>query len=688
MSLGQRQEAFHSLNDSKRREISNKQNSSTVTSNTSTTIRPALTCDNDADPEPIWNLPTLDKFQFFAAAHYLSRVQRNQECRPRTWSKTNYPNPKATDIEKKLLDGIALLFARVKQSKDKDQQPKATAQHVTATAIRKTNESLTIYIAKNDGPKIGDEDFAQHLSRWFNNKMNDSIRQEMQEFWKARRQYYSTQIPTIWKKAKASVHLQRDLLSKYEMIGLNGKEFLADWNDVTLIMASWESLSSGTVDLDKPDSDRSTEIGRQYYPEASSWELNEPQDLANYFRKLVKYIRLFETVPRIWRTFVDFRSFIEGKKVRFEFIKGKGSFPIDTGPILAAINSWNGVSWNLDDKTKNQVVEEISKQNVINRYFHCELQLLEKFIPAKDVVDYFGCSKLSCFMCWGVLNGSPYRTKNTHAKIYPACAFPFALSKGDEYFELVLALKKVQDRLLERVLRRVLDPDHTYTQYKCLSETNPYEAPSSIGSNEDRERLPIAQPDSLQVLLQPPLPLNSKRVQAIQIPQNDRPKLVPVMLYNIYDQQGKRQYHPFANSKDREEFWVSDMELNTKAPWYTLFLNSPHETEIERYVPKMDCWLFYQLRGDSGEYLHNNEWCMNAVHDKLDPVNVQFPWKGDLYLFANVDEVGNDHRTEDILETDSRIILQSFQSRFCLAWKAHSETVFRKDKHRDTLHRL
>ena len=79
---------------------------------------------------------------------------------------------------------------------------------------------------------------------------------------------------------------------------------------------------------------------------------------------------------------------------------------------------------------------------------------------------------------------------------------------------------------------------------------------------------------------------------------------------------------------------------------------------------------------------------MNAVHDKLDPVNVQFPWKGDLYLFANVDEVGNDHRTEDILETDSRIILQSFQSRFCLAWKAHSETVFRKDKHRDTLHRL
>ncbi|KAL9084741.1 MAG: hypothetical protein Q9165_007916 [Trypethelium subeluteriae] len=657
--------------------------SPTVTSNTSTTsttVRPALTYDGDDDPEPIWNLPTLDKFQFFAAAHYLSRVQRNQERRPRTWSKTDYTNPKATDIEKKLLDGIALLFARVKQSKDKNRQAKASAQHVTATAIRKTDKGLTIYIAKNDGPKtvsdIGDEDFAEDLCSWFNKKTDDSIRQRMQEFWKARRQYYLEQIPLIWKKMEASVHLQHDLLSDYEKIGLvDGEEFLADWNGVISHMVLWTSPSSGTIDFDTPDLDSFTEIGRQNYPESCSWQINELQDLTNHFRKLVKYIRLFGTVPRIWRTFLDFRSYVEGKQVRFEFIKRQGSFSINSGPILAAIDSWNGVQWNLDDKMKNQVVEEIRKQKVINRYFHCELQLLEKFISAKDVVDYFGCSKLSCFMCWGILNGSPYRTKNTHAKIYPACAFPFALTQGVENFELVLALKKVQDHLLERVLRRVLDPDHTYTQYKCWSETDLHETLSSIGSNGDREVLQIAQPESLQSLLQPALPLHSKQVQVIQIPQNDSPKLVPVTLHNTYGQKHDKFYNPFAKSDEREEYWISDMDLDTDARWYTLFLESPYQTETERYTTKLDFWLFHRLRGDSGEYLQDNKWCMDAVHDKIDPANEQFPWKGDLYLFANVDEVGNDHRTEDIPETDSSIILQSFCCQFCLRWKSYSKSV-------------
>ena len=62
---------------------------------------------------------------------------------------------------------------------------------------------------------------------------------------------------------------------------------------------------------------------------------------------------------------------------------------------------------------------------------HCEMQLLMHFLrqETKDVVDYFGCSKKSCWLCWQImLQNAKFSIKDTHRKLYPLWAFPFELS--------------------------------------------------------------------------------------------------------------------------------------------------------------------------------------------------------------------------------------------------------------------
>lgn len=85
--------------------------------------------------------------------------------------------------------------------------------------------------------------------------------------------------------------------------------------------------------------------------------------------------------------------------------------------------------------------------------------------------DYFGCSKVSCFTCWAIVKETRYRTRETHAKVYPDCAFPFSIDKGSSRYQLILAPKKLQDHLIERMLRRALDPDWDFRDDVSLPET-------------------------------------------------------------------------------------------------------------------------------------------------------------------------------------------------------------------------
>jgi hypothetical protein len=93
-----------------------------------------------------------------------------------------------------------------------------------------------------------------------------------------------------------------------------------------------------------------------------------------------------------------------------------------------------------------------------------------------SVFHYFDCSKVSCYICWGVLQDTPFRTKDTHANLWRACAFPFSFTGAEtnSRCQILLALKGVQDRLIEKVLRLKLDREFSLSDnLSFAAETEP-----------------------------------------------------------------------------------------------------------------------------------------------------------------------------------------------------------------------
>lgn len=622
----------------------------TISNTTSGIVRPDTT--NDA--EPIWNIPGLQKDQFYAAAFYLSRVQRSQERLDWKQKEMHYPNPETTNTEKELLDGVALLFARVKNP------PELKPQHVTATAMSKTDKGLMIHVAKNNGPEPEDIDFARELSSLFSKKPSGPVPNIMKHFWKNRSEFYKQNLAPIWKRLEKK---HDELTGIYRGTSVDSGLFKDDWEDIASLIGSRKSDSSliGYKLL---------EIGRQDYPKLGP-ESDSPQKLANDFRKLVKYIKLLGTVPRVWRILVNYRHHIEGT-IQFDCIQAPRKFPLDPIPIADTMESWDGVRKNSEGEVskfweeKENAVKELRERPMINRYFHCELQLLDNFIAANNVFDYFGCSKLSCFICWGVLDGTPYRTKNTHAKVYPTCAFPFGISEGDRQVRLMRAMRSVQNYLLERVFRMAIDPDHNVTDHQIWSETNPLEAPlrlSAVGPIQNTQELVIQR-------------------KALKIPQAGEPTIELVTLHDI-ERSSRTLYEPIAKSSIQEVcFWVSKTDpIIVRRRWFKFILSLKCEAQVE-----LDLALYCQLRDESGMYLPNNEWCVRGVnggadlHNWVDASDESFPWKGNLYLFTNMDMIGTDHWPVDINEHNSEEdILQEFVSNYCRHWKHYRNRVFKKE---------
>ncbi len=82
---------------------------------------------------------------------------------------------------------------------------------------------------------------------------------------------------------------------------------------------------------------------------------------------------------------------------------------------------------------------------------HAEVQLLLHYEDTGcrgPSIDYFGCSKKTCFLCEGFLQAlsHPISTRGRHGICYPAWGVPF--SRSDE---VGLALEKLGKRLISRI---------------------------------------------------------------------------------------------------------------------------------------------------------------------------------------------------------------------------------------------
>ena len=183
-------------------------------------------------------------------------------------------------------------------------------------------------------------------------------------------------------------------------------------------------------------------------------------DLARDFSKLLRVIGLLTTVEKAIQAFTLFREQLSrGTRVSLLFLTPLKSLDLDPKMCTAFADTLARWRASTSNRKFNDEVEEteiaLRKQKDFRRYFHCELQILDHFLDDIEACDYIGCSKLSCYMCWGVLQGTGLRTRDTHANLWPACAFPFSVGKdgGGSRYELLLALKRTHDHVVEKVLR-------------------------------------------------------------------------------------------------------------------------------------------------------------------------------------------------------------------------------------------
>ena len=82
---------------------------------------------------------------------------------------------------------------------------------------------------------------------------------------------------------------------------------------------------------------------------------------------------------------------------------------------------------------------------------HAEMQLVDYYEYGgvqRPTIDYFGCSKKSCFLCESFLRSlpSPVRTRGRHGICYPAWGIPCPTSS-----ETAVALDRLKDILVSRI---------------------------------------------------------------------------------------------------------------------------------------------------------------------------------------------------------------------------------------------
>jgi hypothetical protein len=331
----------------------------------------------------------------------------------------------------------------------------------------------------------------------------------------------------------------------------------------------------------------------------------------NQFRAAVKYLSLTCTPKRALERLSQFQTENKDVKLRFNFVDAKPVQPIRAQAIVDALNNtWSPEMTDNCTKLRSVLERTISslhskdkprdfiddsgqvrrtKGEGIHRYFHCELQMLDKFLEADDVYAYFECSKLSCYLCWCVLVGSKtkYRTNYTHCKIGISSAFPFTYSEGrkEKFLVLADALKHIENHLSKYVAKKARLGDDkyyltahagvsdTYLEYTTSGHEDGIQEPQGGEGGDDAQGSAEASNidfdwDTLDQMLRDRTfdskslvssKLERKAYTAVKIPQVGEPELVHFTAYNLSGWVASwYQRFAFPITRDGQKLWYPD----------------------------------------------------------------------------------------------------------------------------------
>jgi hypothetical protein len=621
----------------------------------------------DKDDALVWEQPGFDKYEFYAAAQYLQRHEKNQGFyKSNNTQRSAIRNGLSTDKATcEMLDCLALLFARVKNSK-------ASPEHVTATALKRTEQCVEIWIAKNHGPRVADENFRTDLERWFNNKgawteSASLMATDIASFWRSRLEYYNSNITLLWKqlcpvepdKQKVTVKMDSQavpvneveddlpsvsavyvaLHSIYEEEKVNMDEFKSNWKKVKTFCMKAKLSFEEIIQLDET----TLPTEKQSYMISPEGKPTDHFQMTRKFSKLLKHLRLLGTIHRATRAFITFRDRVNNETpIRLMFLDAIRCPPLSAEVLESGrdhLRRWMNSTTNPQFKQELQDLldardyarNSAKKPLALNRYFHCELQMLDKFLHDPLVNDYFGCSKLSCYMCWGVLRGSPFRTRDTHANLWSACAFPFNLEGQDsnKRYELLIALKRTQDHVIEKVLRRSIDPKFTFGDTTSVAETWP--EGELWDRNGTRTR---TTPEQHRIMT----------TRAIHIPQDHEP--VPKMVeFYCSSHWGLVPTLPpdviISYERIIPYTWFVNSELPCSGDVFSKQV-MVDDGGLERSEIRICASRNIEIKSSNvpSSGIRVNQWYKNVIKDihdyEYDPADPICRWKGDLYIYRSL----------------------------------------------------
>jgi hypothetical protein len=537
----------------------------------------------------IWKLPGLDKTTFYGAALYLHAAAKGQlrETKHRGDDWKFDPHASITHVQTKdFLDRLADCFARSKSIDAQD--------HVSATTMEfdvdllENRRNIKIYVAKNlsgkniDAPKPQendsmineDEEFANKMCKWFNDMSSMSYQIPEKEILDVMYTYNASRLTFYVCKI-------RDWTSS-EVPGFDV------WHVVEPVVSACKRFRTTEATREKLNSCaraaskcRSHSLFQEFGENLDGVTDNGETKLQ--YRNLEKWINYLGRLDAAYMTFRAFCMDTKRRDYTYEISVLKSpaeeKWPIDT--YKKAIESWTG-DLGLDDKRKERLtvrskLDELAVKCRGTARVHCEIQLLNYFIEhgtTKDHVDYIGCSKKSCWLCWQLLGHyGRFSTKATHRMIYPMWAVPTNFNNTPRKAQFAAAITRTYKDMITLIEDKVLFQKE-FSSRMNISHTSfrlnqdPSTQTSMSGSTLVSSNINLSSSES--IIKQGRAPVAT--IKVVHFPADSpQPQLVPVDVFErlVSDYgEGCMNMRPVLLEPrfvDRSRQIVFPFQLNTKA---------------------------------------------------------------------------------------------------------------------------
>lgn len=624
----------------------------------------------------IWKLPGLDKETFYAAALYLHAARGELNGKPSS------REPKTPETTREFLDCLADCFARSKLQDARD--------HVSATAMARNEEQkkITLYIAKNQSKKecehpvsqeelgvIANENnvFAERLVDWFRDLASKDIAQANDDELDSHSNIFKTMCKFSWSRLEHYIGkisesdidgLERVVLNDLEVKSRDGREVakfvinecklyqdaksnLTDSGDQTSCLLATYAHLAGQSRKYHGFRDLTDEV--ETSPSATKLKL----------KGIAQAVKWINYLGRLFAAYVKFFEFCRDKEqsgYSFEFRllpSQEDEWIGDT--YIEKIQSWTGDLDLTDErgarktvdgknvvevKTVETLMDEIVETTGNKARVHCEMQLMMHFSQpnAEKCLDYFGCSKKSCWLCWQmILQNSKYSMKDTHRKLYPRWAFPFEFSPSQPtvaeglraaYNEMLFL---IQDKVIKQRALSSLEP---YLQTSARMTPPHRRAPMSESTDQDPESglfsfNPIAVPERFPAVVVPALHLpaggslrNLRQVE-VWAYKTDESDLVQRHMYSATFNDKELVFAFQLITKPKSLSLTSGINEYQQGFWNVMFFPNVDWTMSPGYA------MYYRSAEDT---LARNPRVLSIWRDIHDEEHQTFPWRGDVFI--------------------------------------------------------